>query len=64
MRTTPSQKIIEALMPNFTRYGYSFSLKSHNAPQFGYEEFEVFLTEHAIADIENAHLSGHKQMGR
>ena len=43
MRSTTSQKMIEALMPIFTRYGYTFSLKSDNAPQF-----EVFLTGHGI----------------
>ena len=48
MRTTTSQKMIEALMPIFTRYGYPFSLKSDNAPQFVSEEFEVFLTGHGI----------------
>ena len=48
MSTTTSRKIIEALMPTFAQYGYPFSLKSHNAPQFLSEEFEVFLTEHGI----------------
>ena len=48
MRTTTSQKIIEALMPIFTRYGYQFSVKSDNPPQFVSEKFEVFLTEHGI----------------
>ena len=48
MRTTTSQKKNEALMPIFTRYGYPFSLKSVNAPQFVSEEFEAFLTEHGI----------------
>ena len=48
MRSTTSQKMIEALMPIFTRYGYPFSMKSDNAPQFVSEEFEVFLTGHGI----------------
>ena len=48
MRTTTSQKMIEALTPIFTRYGYPFSLKSDNAPQFVSEEFEAFLTDHGI----------------
>ena len=47
-RSTTSQKMIEALMPIFTRYGYPFSLKSDNAPQFVSEEFEVLLTGHGI----------------
>ncbi|XP_029209128.2 uncharacterized protein K02A2.6-like [Acropora millepora] len=48
MRTTTSQKMIETLMPIFTWYGYPFSLKSENAPQFVSEEFKVFLTGHGI----------------
>ena len=35
-------------MPIFTRYGYPFSLKSDNAPQFVAEEFENFLATHGI----------------
>ena len=48
MHSTTSQKMIEELMPIFTRYGYTFSLKSDDAPQFVSEEFEVFLTGHGI----------------
>ena len=48
MRTTTSQKMIEALTPIFTRYGYLFSLKLDNAPQFVSEEFEAFVTDHGI----------------
>ena len=42
MHSTTSRKMIEALTPIFTRYGYPFSLKSDNAPQFVPEEFENF----------------------
>ena len=48
MRSTTSQKMIEALMPIFTRYGYPFSLKSDNASQFVSEEFESFLASHGV----------------
>ena len=40
--------MIEALTPIFTRYGYPFSLKSDNAPQFVSEELENFLATHGI----------------
>ena len=40
--------MIEALTPIFTRYGYSLSLKSDNAPQFVSEDFENFLATHGI----------------
>ena len=34
MHSTTFRKMIEALMPIFTRYGYPCSLKSDSAPQF------------------------------
>ena len=48
MHLTTYRKMIEALTPIFTRYGYPFSLKSDNAPQFVPEEFENFLATHGI----------------
>ena len=48
MHSTTFRKMIEALTPIFTRYGYPFSLKSDNAPQFVSEEFENFLATHGI----------------
>ena len=48
MHSTTSRKMIEALTPIFTRYGYPFCLKSDNAPQFVPEEFENFLATHGI----------------
>ena len=48
MRSTTSQKMIEVLVPIFTRYGYPFSLKSDNAAQFVSEEFENFLANHGV----------------
>ena len=48
MRSTTSQKMIEALTPIFVRYGYPFTLKSDNAAQFVSEEFEEFLSKNGI----------------
>ncbi|XP_022809728.1 uncharacterized protein K02A2.6-like [Stylophora pistillata] len=48
MHSTTSRKLMEALTPIFTQYGYPFSLKSDNAPQFVSEEFENFLATHGI----------------
>ena len=48
VHSTTSRKMIEALTPIFTRYGYPFSLKCDNAPQFVSEEFENFLATHGI----------------
>ena len=48
MHSTTYRKMIEALTPIFTRYGYPFSLKSDNAPQFVSEEFANFLATHGI----------------
>ena len=48
MHSATFRKMIQALTPIFTRYGYPFSLKSDNAPQFVLEEFENFLATHGI----------------
>nr|XP_058967969.1 uncharacterized protein K02A2.6-like [Pocillopora verrucosa] len=48
MRSTTSQKMIEALTPIFVRYGYPFTLKSDNAAQFVSEEFKEFLSKNGI----------------
>ena len=49
MRSTTSQKMIEALTPIFPRgMDIQFSLKSDNAPQFVSEEFENFVATHGI----------------
>ena len=48
MHSITSRKMIEALTPIFTRYGYPFSLKADNAPHFVSEEFENFLATHGI----------------
>ena len=48
MQSTSSQKMIEALTPNFVRYGYPFTPKSDNEDQFVSEEFEEFLSKNGI----------------
>ena len=49
MRSTTSQKMIEALTPIFRRgMDIQLSLKSDNAPQFVSEEFENFVATHGI----------------
>lgn len=51
MKTTTTSKIIEALIPMFTRYGYPFTLKSDNGSQFVSTEFNEFLEECGIQHI-------------
>ena len=48
MRSTTSPKIIAALTEIFARFGYPYSLKADNGPQFESREFEVFLCECGI----------------
>ena len=48
MQSTTTEKIIGALIPIFARYGYPFSVKSHNGSQFQSEEFKSFLLEHGV----------------
>ena len=48
MKSTTTEKVIEALTPIFIRYGYPFTLKSDNGAQFVSEEFGNFLAEHGI----------------
>ena len=40
--------LIDFLGPMFTRYGYPFSVKSDNGPQFVSQVFKDFLGEHGI----------------
>ena len=49
MQSTRADKVIDALRPIFARYGYPFTLKSDNGPQFVSAEFEKFLEECGIA---------------
>ena len=48
MKSTISAKIIEALTPMFARFGFPFSLRTDNGPQFVSEEFEAFLRTNGI----------------
>ena len=51
MKSTKSHDVIRALNPIFARYGYPFSLKSDNGPQFVSEEFEAYLRENGIQHV-------------
>ena len=48
MRSTTTSKIVEALTGVFSRFGYPYSLKTDNGPQFVSKEFEEFLHECGI----------------
>ena len=50
MRPTTSPKIIAASTEIFTRFGYLYSLKVDNGPQFDSKQFEEFLRECGIED--------------
>ena len=43
MHSTTTEKIVEVLSSNFTRFGFPHSLKSDNGPQFLSEDFQTFL---------------------
>ena len=51
MKSMKSHDVIRALNPIFARYGYPFSLKSDNGPQFVSEEFEAYLRENGIQHV-------------
>ena len=63
MHSATSRKMIEALTPIFTRYGYPFSLKSDNAPKFVSEEFENVLV-HMASSTGNLHPFGLRLMAK
>lgn len=48
MRSVTSKRIIDALGPMFARWGFPFSVKSDNGPQFISEEFEQYMRDHGI----------------
>lgn len=48
MRSTTTPKMIAALSEIFSRFGYPYSLKTDNGPQFVSKEFEEFLRECGI----------------
>ena len=48
LKSTTSAKVIEALAPMFARFGFPFSLRTDNGPQFVSEEFEAYLRANGI----------------
>ena len=48
MHSTTTEKIVDALSTIFARFGFPYSLKSDNGPQFLSENFQTFLQESGI----------------
>jgi len=48
MQSTTATKVITVLDEMFCRYGYPFSIKTDNGPQFRCQEFEEYLADHGI----------------
>ena len=48
LKSTTSAKVIEALAPMFARFGFPFSLRTNNGPEFVSEEFEAYLRANGI----------------
>ena len=48
LNRTTSTSLINALRPNFSRYGYPVTLVSDGAPNLMSDEFDTFLKEHCI----------------
>ena len=48
MHSANSQKIIKELNEMFARFGFLYTLKSDNSPQFVSKEFQKFLEENNI----------------
>ena len=46
--STTTERIIESLIPIFSRLGSPVTLKTDNAPQFISTEFKEFLQEHGV----------------
>ena len=63
MRSTTTPKIVEALTGIFSTFGYPYSLKTDNGPQFVSKEFEEFLHECGIEHRRSPPL-GQKPMAR
>ena len=58
MRSTTSKKVVDVLAQIFSRYGYPFTLKSDNGPQFCCEEFKTFLKALKVAHVEGKEWRG------
>ena len=48
LKSTTADKVIAALLPHFMRFGFPYSVKSDNGPQFISGEFKKFMLDHAI----------------
>ncbi|XP_068669993.1 uncharacterized protein [Montipora capricornis] len=62
MRSTTSKKVMDVLTQIFSRYGYPFTLKSDNGPQFCCEECKTFLSDHGVEHRTSPlwpHANGH-----
>ena len=51
MRSTAAKRVVVVLTQIFSRYGFPFTLKPDNGPQFCCEEVEKFLTDHGIEHL-------------
>ena len=48
MHSTTTEKIVDALSSILARFGFPYSLKSENGPQFLSEDFQTFFQESGI----------------
>ena len=51
MCSTAAKRVVDVLTQIFSRYGFPFTLKSDNGPQFCCAEFEKFLSDHGIEHL-------------
>ena len=54
LKSTTSAKVIEALAPMFARFGFPFSLRTDNGPQFVSKNLEAYLRANGIEHRKNA----------
>ena len=66
MCSTAAKRFVDVLTQIFSRYGFPFTLKSDNGPQFCCAEFEKFLSDHGIEHLTSPPLwpqaSGHVEI--
>ena len=51
MCSTAAKRVVDVLTQIFSRYGFPFTLKADNGPQFCCAEFEKFLSDHGIEHL-------------
>ena len=51
MYSTAAKRVVDVLKQIFSRYGFPFTLKSDNGPQFCCAEFEKFLSDQGIEHL-------------